>query len=95
MKNFIKVLCAPRNENEDEATLITIAQMNNKMLQSTEEKDETIIEITGDKKESTFEQTNESNRIIKTVKERKNAEDTMKDEMYDQKTVAFSQNCYN
>ena len=55
LSNIIKVLCAPRNENEYEATCIMIAQMNNKILKSAEEKDETIIEITEDKKEIAFE----------------------------------------
>ena len=68
MSNIIKVICAPRNENKDEATSITIAEMSDKTLQSAEEKDKKIIEITEYKKESAFEQTNESNRILKTIK---------------------------
>ena len=82
------------SENEEEEAHNKIQKINNKMLQSAEEKDEIIIEITEDKKESVFEQTNESNRIVKTVKEKPNAADTMQDEIHDQRTVSFSQNCY-
>ena len=42
--------------------------MSDKRLQSAEEKDEKIIEITEHKKKSAFDQTNESNRILKTIK---------------------------
>ena len=67
--------------------------MNNKTLQTAEEKDETIIEITEHKEESEFKQTNESNRTVKKVKEKQNVAGTIQDEMCDQRTVCFSQNC--
>ena len=62
-RNATKALIKPRNENEDEPIHNAIEHMSNKKLQSAEEMDETTIEIADDKKESAFDQTNESNAI--------------------------------
>ena len=48
------VLIKPRDDDELEKIHNTIEQMNNKMLQSSEEMDKTIMEIAEDKKESVF-----------------------------------------
>ena len=55
-------------------------------------KDKIIIEIVEDEKEIEFEQKNESDRIVKTEKEKQNAVDVMQDEIHDQRAVDFSQN---
>ena len=66
-----------------------IAQINNKILESAEENVKTMIEIAEDKKESAFDQISKRNRIVKTAKEKKNAADTMQDEIYDPRTVSL------
>ena len=58
--------------------------MNNKTLKSVEEMDETTIEIVEDKKESAFDQTHQSNRIARKVKEKQKVVEEMQDEMHDQ-----------
>ena len=69
MINVIKAICSPRNENEKEAMCNMIMHMNEKMQQNAEEKYEIMRGIVEHKKESAFDKTNESIRIVKTAKE--------------------------
>ena len=69
-----KALIKPSDEKELEPIYNTIEIMNNRALLSSEELDKTLREMAKDKKEISVDQTNESNRTARNVKEKKLAE---------------------
>ena len=65
-----KALIKPSDEKELEPIYNTIEIMNNRALLSSEELDKTLREMAKDKKEISVDQTNESNRTARNVKEK-------------------------
>ena len=70
LSTIIQVLIKSRDDNELEPMHNMIDQINNNMLQSVEEMDKTIMKIAADKKESIFDQENQSNRIALKAKQK-------------------------
>ena len=68
LSQIIAVFCEKSNDNEDEEEHNKVAQMNDKIMKSMEEKDERIIEISEEKKDSAVTHSQESNRIAKIAK---------------------------